>query len=90
MEKGGGELRETEKEDCIGFECLGPSWKSWAQLGEGEGREREGGCLGQVMAIDSKGRVTALRWPLRKSTSMNDECPGSVTHGAVLPVPALT
>lgn len=46
--------------------------------------------MGQVMAIDNNGRAAALLWPLRKLTSMNDESPGSVTHGAVLPVPALT
>lgn len=42
------------------------------------------------MEIDSRGRTAALQWPRRKLTSMSDEGPGSVTHGAVLPVPALT
>lgn len=41
------------------------------------------------MAVHSKGRVTALRWPLRRSTSMNDEGSGSVTHGAIGQEPAL-
>lgn len=49
----------------------------------------EGGCLGGVMAVHSKGRVTALWWPLRRSTSMDDEGSGSVTHGAVGQEPAL-
>lgn len=55
--------------------------------GSNKGRERA--CLGRVMAVHSKGRVTALWWPLRRSTSMDDESSGSVTHGAVGQEPAL-
>lgn len=55
--------------------------------GSNKGRGRV--CLGRVMAVHSKGRVTTLWWPLQRSTSMDDESSGSVTHGAVGQEPAL-
>lgn len=41
------------------------------------------------MAIHSKGQGDGAAVALREWTSMNDEGPGSVTHGAVMPGPAL-
>lgn len=46
--------------------------------------------MGRVMVIDIEGGGGGLRWPPWELTSMDDERPGGVTHGAVLPVPALT
>lgn len=74
--------------DHIGFECL----KSFLQVvGTTGWGFKVVGVVGRVMAIRQYGRGGGvLLWPLQELTSMNDERPGSVTHGAVLPVPALT